>query len=373
METYRLSSKLVESEREFVIQTGNDVKVCAVQSTVFVDGEVAGRFTAPHPMEFTAEEVLSLVKTTHDEKKREVEVMLHCYNDAIKGNDAKAMYRLGTAFFYRRFLNEARNLLNGAIAINDNLHQAYNYLGMTELEYGNCQAAVTAARVATQMRPGFADYQYNLGRALLASSRYSQAVLAFKKAVGTNLYYADACFSLGMALLANAVYRKDQELFKGVVSKTIDSLRKAAVIDPAYDTEVLHEAIKALEGSDLEVSLALIDKVYETRRESRYSEIAEHYVKYVYQYSEISEETVLNRIAYLRGELSKNPTYADLHTDMANCLLKRARMAWHESVVHFRKALDINPELTDVENALNLSEQELESMTRIVDSVVSRR
>lgn len=248
METYRLSSKLVEDSREFIIQIANDAKVSTVMSTVLVDGDVTEMSKTPHPIEYTPGEVLSLVKSAHDDKKREVETMLHSYRAVLKAGDAQSLYQLGTAFFYKSFLSEARQLFNAAIGLDADFHQAYNYVSVTELAGGNLDAAVRAAKVAVDMRPGFADYHYNLGHVYLAMKSCRKAVTEFEEAIRVNLYYGDAYFSLGLALLKNALMQEETSLFASVLTRTIDNLKKAAIIDPDYDTEVLAEGIKAIDG-----------------------------------------------------------------------------------------------------------------------------
>ena len=373
METYRLSSKLVEDSREFIIQTANDAKVATVMSTVLVDGDVAEMSKTPHPIEYTPGEVLSLVKSAHDEKKREVEAMLHSYRAVLKVGDAQALYQLGTAFFYKSFLSEARQLFNAAIGLDADYHQAYNYISVTELASGNLDAAVRAAKVAVDMSPGFADYHYNLGHAYLAMKSCRKAVTEFEEAIRVNLYYGDAYFSLGLALLKNALTQDDTGLFASVLTRTTDNLKKAAIIDPEYDTEVLSEGIKAIEGSDLPVAYALLSKAFQDKKARRFRELAAYYMKYVYAHDDLSEPTLNNRIQFLEDELRKNPSYVDLHVELSTCYFNRARFAWQHGIEHYRKALDINPSLNKLGENLDIAEEESQNINTVVDKVSQGR
>ena len=103
METYRLHSKVVENDKEFVIQTTNDAHSGTVASTVYINGVAAETLECPHPSEISPEEVLSLVKLTHDEKKKEVELLLKAYIKVISQGNPELMHHLGCAFFYKRF------------------------------------------------------------------------------------------------------------------------------------------------------------------------------------------------------------------------------------------------------------------------------
>jgi hypothetical protein len=76
METYRLSSKLKEKDREYLIQTANDSNVGTVATVIYVDGVLTETVNCPHPADVQPQEVLSLVKMTHNEKKQEIETLL---------------------------------------------------------------------------------------------------------------------------------------------------------------------------------------------------------------------------------------------------------------------------------------------------------
>ena len=369
METYRLSSKLVEDNREFLIQTANDAKVSTVMSSVLVNGSIAETSKTPHPIEYTPGEVLSLVKSAHNDKKREVEAMLQSYRAVLRDGDAQTLYQLGTAFFYKSFLAEARQLFNAAIGVDTDYHQAYNYISMAELAGGNLDAAVRAARVAVDMRPGFADYHYNLGHAYLTMKSCRKAVNEFEEAIRINLYYGDAYFSLGLALLKNALMQEETSLFAGVLTRSVDNLKKASIIDPDYDNEVFAEGIKAVQGSDLPVGHALLSKVFQEKKERRFRELAAYYMKYVYAQDDLSEQTLNNRIQFLEDELKKNPSYVDLHVELASCHLNRARFAWQHGIEHYRKALDINPSLSKAGEILDAVEEESHKINAVVEKI----
>ena len=244
---------------------------------------------------------------------------------------------------------------------------------LTEMAGGNLDAAVRAAKVAVDMRPGFADYHYNLGHAYLAMKSCRQAVSEFEEAIRINMYYGDAYFSLGLGLLKNALVQEETSLFAGILTRTVDNLKKAAIIDPDYDNEMLAEGIKAIEDSDLQVGYALLSKAFQEKRQRRFGELAAYYMKYVYAHNDLSEQTLNNRIQFLEDELKKNPSYADMHLELSMCYLNRARFAWRHAMDHYRKALDINPSLTKAEECLDLVEQESANVDAIVNKISEGR
>ena len=110
MEAYRISSKLREQDREYLIQTVNDVSLGTVTTTVFVDGVQTDTVNRPHPTEMDAQEVLSLVKETHGERRKEMESLLRAYQHVVNQGDSGLIYSLGVGFFSRRFFLEAAEL-----------------------------------------------------------------------------------------------------------------------------------------------------------------------------------------------------------------------------------------------------------------------
>lgn len=372
METYRLSSKLVEDQKEFVIQTSNDVKAGAVLSTVFVNGRETETARMHHPSELTAEEVLSMVRKRHDAKKREIETMLKTYRRVVEGGSPEAMFQLGTAFFHKSLLSEARDLFQAALQLDSGSHQARSYLSRAQLALGDTSVAITLARAAVKQQPKYADYRYHLAEALLQEGLCSEAVSEYEEAVRTNMYYSDAHFGLGLALLLNAINRDNSALFSGVLSRTADCIKKAAVIDPDYEGELHERGLSALERTELTEAFGLLRKLYQEKQDRRREELSQYYMKYVYHQSELNEETLLNRIDYLKAEVAKHPDYVDIHVELSQCHARQAIVSWERALDHSRRAFDINPAAPGIDEQLNSLEDELERLKRLVDQQVGR-
>ena len=175
METYRLNSRVVENDKEYVIQTTNDVSLGSVSSEVYVNGTLADVTKLPHPEQAKPEEVLSLVKSAHGDKKAEIETPLKAHRQAMESANPETTYHLGLAFFYKRFYNEARDLFSAAVHLNSDYAEAYNFLGQAELALGSIDRAVAAAETAVAKRPEYADYRNNLGETYLSAQALEKA------------------------------------------------------------------------------------------------------------------------------------------------------------------------------------------------------
>ncbi|MDD4052824.1 MAG: tetratricopeptide repeat protein [candidate division Zixibacteria bacterium] len=369
MENFRLKSTVAVNDKEFMVQTVNDSGKMAIVSSVFVDGEVLEVSRRPHNGRASEEEVLALVKSAHDEKKGELEQLLAAHDKALRGRDVDMMYHLGVAFHYKRLLEEAGSLLSSVLELKRDHHQAANILGMTRLFQGRHDEAVKALARAVELRPGYADYHNNYGEALLEAGFCRRAVEEFETARKLNIYYADAHFNLAIAYIANAIKREDFELYANLLDKTVDFLNRATAVAGDLKTAQFAEACAVLKQGDLQRALNLFKAVREQRREILRQEFSGLYLRFLLYLEGGGEKSLLDRISYLQEELKKNPTYVDLHHELALCYLHQATVCWRQGIEQLRETTAINPQLKKAENGLKLAEKFSSDLKTVVSDI----
>lgn len=356
MESYRMSSRLSQENREYLIQTSSDTSQNAVVSTVFVDGRQAESSSLPHPGSIAGEEILSLVKLTHNEKKREIELMLSGFRTAMQTADVTMMYHLGTAFYYKGLFDEAAAMFAAVVRINPGHHQALNYLGMTSLAIGQFEAAVDAASRAVEQRPTFADYRNNLGEACLAANLCSRAIAELQQATKINLYYGDAYFNLGLAHLQQTLTDRSGRS-EDLMARVTDFMTKASLITPHYKSSSLDDGMLKLQAGDLASALNCFKQARQQKKDKHRSEFASFYMKFVLHPDLVSEKVVTDRIEYLKAELQKNPHYIDLMTELAQCYVEQSKLIWQKAIDQYRRVLQIQPSLEAPRRALERAEE----------------
>ena len=369
METYRLSSRLCEKDTEYLIQTVNDFNLGTVATTVFINGVLTETSNNLHPTEISPDEVLSLVKMAHEDKKKELENLLQAYRKIVKSGDVRMSYYLGTAFYFKGFFQEARTLFKNTVSLDPDHHQSLNQLGMTELALGNIEAAIDAARKAVALKPGFADYRNNLGEALLADDLIEDAVEEFQQAVNINLYYSDAYFNLGLAYIYRALSRQDRDQWPGFLARISDYLYKATLIYSGFKGQAFDEGIKALNNRELKRALNIFKKIRDTKKENSREQFSGFYLKFALTSEWVSEKTLAERIAYLKEELKKNPTYVDMHSDLARCYLEQGRLIWQKGVEEYRSTHESNPALSKIKLALEDASSVYEDMNLVLKKI----
>jgi len=372
METYRLSSKLNEKENEYLIQTANDSSQSAVCTNVYINGTLAETSASPHPGEVKAEEVLSLVKVTHNDKKREIETLLQAYRQILSGGNSEMMYQLGTAFFFKGFYGEARNLFAGAVALQSGYHQALNYLGMTELALGHIEQAIKVSSQAVEARPAYADYHNNLGEAYLADNACQEALRQFEEAIRINMYYADAYFNLGLASILQAVLHPVHGDWMEQANRIRDYFHKASLIDDAYRSSTFEGGLTALANKELKRALNIFRDVRATKREANRQEFAAFYMRLALFPNWVSERVVGDRIKFLEAEIERNPSYVDLQAELSACYLEQARIIWQKGVDQYRRTLELNPALQKVRLALEEAECAAEDLGIILRKITEQ-
>lgn len=366
-----MSSRLSQESREYLIQTSNDTAQNAVVSAVYVDGRPAESSLFPHPGTIGGEEILSLVKLTHNEKKREIELMLSGFRTAMQTSDLTMMYHLGTAFYYKGLFDEAAAMFSSVVHMNSGHHQAHNYLGMTQLAIGHNEEAIAAARTAVEQRPSFADYRNNLGEAYLAAHQCDQAITELQEAIGINLYYGDAYFNLGLSHLQKSMTGPSLSI-GDLRSKVTDYLTKASLITTQYKSAALDEGMQFLEHGDVSAALNRFKAARQLKKEAHRQEFAAFYMKFVLHPDLVSEKVVVDRIEFLKSELQKNPHYIDLITELAQCYIEQSKLIWQKGIEQYRKALQLQPSLASSRRTLEKAESVFASMVADLEHAGSR-
>lgn len=373
MESYRVSSTLNERDREYLIQTVNEAHLGSVRTTVFVNGVRTESIVCPHPPSNDPEKILSLVKLTHGEKKKELELLLSAYRKVFQSGDTILMFQLGTAFFYKGFFSEARELFASSARLQKNHHQAYCYLGQAALELGRLDEAMEAALASVSLQPGYPDYRNALGEVHLAKNDWLSAITEFETAVSINLYYAQAYFSLGLAVILQAANRPNRSELPGLIHRITECFGKATLIEPTYRGQALDLGLTSINKHDFNAALATLKGILDEKKERQRREFATLHMKFVLHPEWVSDQVILKRIEFLETEIKKNPNYADLMSELALCYLEQSRLVCQKGVKQYQKTLEVNSSLEKVHEALKHADTALESMNDSLAAIGAKR
>ncbi len=146
---------------------------------------------------------------------------------AMLPDDPLARFHLGMLYYTTSRFAAAETELREAVRLNPAFAKAHDALGLTLEEMGNDEEALASYRRAIELseRQKLKDPSphLNLGKFLLAKSRYQESLPALEKAVALDGRSAEAAFQLGKALSK-----------LGREAEAIKSLEQASRNDPDY-------------------------------------------------------------------------------------------------------------------------------------------
>lgn len=358
MESYRLNSRIVEGEKEFMIQTLNDSERGVIKTSIFVDGEFLDADVLPHSDKISEDQILSMVKSAHGEKKSELEYLFKCFKSVVENGSPETMNQLGIALFYKKLYWEAEKLFRTAAKMKQNFDEAWFYLCRTELAMGNYDEAVEAGNKAVELKPKYADYHNYLGEAYQETGSCRRAVLEFEESIKQNVYYADAYFNLAITYILNEVNREDYNLSGDFDTRTIEMLNKAVLIYPYYKSRNFDNAINSIKDGNPKKAYALLLEIRRDNEERQRRENSTYFQRFLMKTDLMNQNSISDRIGFLKKEIDKNPGYVDLYYELAVCYLHQSKFDWERSINYFKKALEINPKLKKALKAHELAEDE---------------
>lgn len=373
MESYKLDSKIIEENKEYLIQTINDPKGGIIKTSLFLNGELLDSSILPHDDKMRESDLLNLVKTTHVDRKSELEYLLKSFKDVISGGKSEIMYHLGAALLNRRMYSQAKQLFQSAIKQRPDYHEAYFLLAQSELASGRIDAAVKAGVKAVELQSQFADYRNLLGEIYLEAGSCKRAVIELEEAIKRNIYYADAYFNLAIAYILNAINREDFEMYPDLASRTTDMLKKAILIDPSYKTSAYEEAIASLASGQLKRACTLLKAVREEKKEIFRQEKSARSNRFLMNGEGISYSSIIENVDRLEKEIDRNPGYVDLYNELAICYLHQARFCWQRGIDCYRKALEINSQLPKTRRSLDLTEEYLLKLNDTIHDITEEQ
>lgn len=367
MEPFRLSSRIVENEKEFLVQTLNDEKQGIIRSSLFVNGELLDSSVLPHSEETSEAEILNLVKSTHGQKTSELEFLLKNYKEIMEQGNPETMFQLGTALYYKRMYPESRDLLHSAVSLDSKHHKAWLNLSLVESAMKNSSEAVKSGSKAVDLRSNFADYRNNLGELYLEAGSCKRAIIELEEAIKLNVYYAEAYYNLALTNVYNGISREDYSMFSDLTPRAMDLLQKATLIDPGFRSSVYESGISALNNGDLKEAYSLLKQARNDKKDIKRREQAVYYDRYLMSSNWASQAVLAEKIRFLEIELEKNPGYVDLLHELGVCFLQKAKVDWQKGVEFLQSALSVNSELQKTIWAKKLADEEL---LRISDTVI---
>lgn len=345
METYQLKSKLVESNREYLIRTSNDTTSSAISSEVFINGELAESIKHLHPSEYTEDDVIALLKQTHSEKKKTIENLMAAFQTAMQDNNPESLVQLGITFYCMQYLPEAEELFKKALSSRSDFDKAQFYLSKTYLDWGYAERAVSYAKMAVDKCPTYADYHNNFGLTMQAINENIKAIAEFEEAIKLNLYYGEAYYNMGIARIDTVISGSSIVDAIDTIPLIMDCFNKAMLVIPDIDKPLFEKGLAILESGGLMDAKEIFIKVQKAIIKKYRKDLSRLNMKYVLDSGLISIPALEDQISYLEHQVLKNPSFVDVSSDLSQYYLEIAGLYWKKGLDQFIQTRKLNPNL----------------------------
>ncbi len=369
MESYRLNSKVASDDREYLIQTVNDMSKHKIRSTIFSNGQLLESIEEEVGPNIMQEELLELVKTTHNERREEIEQLFKRFEEALQSEDYELVNCLGRALMYKRMYAEAETLFQHAVSLKEDEDEAFCNLGHVLFLKGDRAGATSAFEKCVELQPKFADYRNALGEVYLEERACKRAMLEFSQATSLNVYYGDAYYNKALTYILNSITREDFKLFSEAGEKIPEMLERALVICPEYQNDDFEQGKAMLKDGDLEGAYAKLRAAREAKKQDRRQEFGNIYLKFLLFADKIDEKMLARRIKSLKESISKNPHYPDLHYDLAVAYTLMGRFIHSKAIQEYKEALKINPDYDSAKRSLRLAENEFRGFDALLRAI----
>ena len=132
--------------------------------------------------------------------------------------NSDALHLLGVIAYQNQEYQDAVDLINYAIEIKPNNHEAYSNRANALMELKQFEAALSSFDKALSLNPTFADAHYNKANTLMELKQFDAALVSFNIAIRLNPSFADAYCNRGNAMLELKMFKSALESFDLAIS-----------------------------------------------------------------------------------------------------------------------------------------------------------
>lgn len=249
---------------------------------------------------------------------------------AVDARHLGALCLMSEVFSQSNNLTNAIKFLKSALAVNPNVPDIHNNLGLLLNRNGQRQEAVKAFQHAISLKPDFFQGHNNLGTTLRSLGQFADSLTRFDAAIQINSKYFEAHLNRGNCL---------RNL--GRFNEALKALDTASQLQPENPLVYLNRGLLLRAMKRLPEALVEYDKAIALR-----PNFAEAHLNKGVALQE-SKMTPMALEAYTQA-IKYNPEMAEAHYNRGNTLLKQAKIA--EALADFDAALNLKTNYIEAMN-----------------------
>lgn len=245
------------------------------------------------------------------------------------------LYYRGRIAADRNEYEDAKSFFRKAIAVTDSFPDAWLHLAQSLLNQDSLSAAVATANRAIAKTKDARGFWYFMGIAFSRAEQYDSSVYWLEKLWREDTLDSRVQFSLGASLERSGQFDRSVSMFKSMIAREPDNGIALNYLGYMY----------ADSGVNLEESLELIGRALKDEPDN--GAYLDSYGWALFRLGRLSEAE--SEIRKALASLQSDPT---IHDHLGDILAAQGRK--DEAVTHWRKALELEPESTEIKQKLGL-------------------
>jgi len=365
------ADKIKRLEREYLIQTTTNDQEKTISSSIFYNGHLVNTHTNPFPDRYDNQTLIDHVQRVHKRVYLSYDSLLSLVE--LKGDTGypDLFVKLGEGLYGKKLYQEGEDLLTKLTKKYPDSSGMKAVLGKIYLATGKLEEACNEFKDAVQLSPDFPDCRNLLGITYLKSRQAMSAIQQFKKAVELNIYFSKAHFNLGLAYILNGIIKEDFEHSRDIQKNCDEAFGKAITFNPGLATNEYEKAMNLVKSEKFEEAYEILLPIAEKETLSVAGESqTEMYLRFVHDTDGMSEEGIARYLEKLKTLLKTNPGYADIHNEIGMAYVILSKFMSDKAIVHFTKAIEINPEFSKAIKNLRLSQNELKGFKVLLEAII---
>ncbi len=337
--------------RKFHVQTASHLAQGTASCEVFEQGRLINKHYVTFERRSRADvekfenRIRNVVESVHDETLQEIELMFSIAEKINGLKHAPSHVKMGLLFMKNNLINDGIRHFEKAIELNKNEVDAYNNLGLAQIQLKNYDNAIRTFETALRINKDYPDVHHNLGMAYYLERQHFKAIDHIQTALRMNPDYKLARYNLALVYLDSILSDKKDTKLPPASIRAERSLQQLKELKLKNIASVMSKVQKALKQKDVKAAVKVLESMREkVFPEDLYNLIGiDFYLRFMFGGKSLTNRSLVKFERDLAKAIEIRGEYADLWNSLGIVHLIQCRNLFLQALGEFNRALEINP------------------------------
>ncbi|HHM01403.1 MAG TPA: tetratricopeptide repeat protein [Caldithrix abyssi] len=337
--------------RKFHVQTASHLSQGTASCEVFEQGRLINKHYVTFERRSRADvekfenRIRNVVESVHDETLQEIELMFSIAEKINGLKHAPSHVKMGLLFMKNNLINDGIRHFEKAIELNKNEVDAYNNLGLAQIQLKNYDNAIRTFETALRINKDYPDVHHNLGMAYYLERQHFKAIDHIQTALRMNPDYKLARYNLALVYLDSILSDKKDTKLPPASIRAERSLQQLKELKLKNIASVMSKVQKALKQKDVKAAVKVLESMREkVFPEDLYNLIGiDFYLRFMFGGKSLTNRSLVKFERDLAKAIEIRGEYADLWNSLGIVHLIQCRNLFLQALGEFNRALEINP------------------------------